>query len=488
MTLAALLLAATFTRTMERVATIDPAFSQSVYDSRVALLLYEPPLNIDYYARPYKLSPGYCELPEISADGLTYTFRTRRGPAADMVRSLERLRDPEIVTPNGWMMKSVDTITATDDRTVVVKLKSRCHFFPWLMAMSPTSVVRPDGTGTGPFALTSWRKNHEMVFTRKVPEPGKFDAVRYLVIDDLSTQWLMFLRGELDFLGDISKDNWDVVMGKDGNLDPELAAEGVTLHTIPTLEVFYIGLNMRDPVLGPNKKLRQALNAAFDYPRWEEYFSRRTIAADGPVPPGVDGRLETPFKFAYDLELAKKLVDEAGYPNGIDPKTGRRLVLTISFGRASAGSRETGELLASFYEKIGIKLELSFQTWDAFLKAVNEGRVQIYSMGWVGDYPDAENFLQLFYSKNVSPGPNHSYYKNPEYDKEYDAAMDSSTDEERNRHWAACQEMVREDCPWIFGHFGKANSLVRPTVGNFILSNFPYGQEVYFTVKEEQKK
>ena len=159
-------------------------------------------------------------------------------------------------------------------------------------------------------------------------------------------------------------------------------------------------------------------------------------------------------------------------------------MLTLSFGRASTGSREMGELLASFYEKIGVKLELSFQTWDAFLKAVNEGRVQIYNMGWVGDYPDAENFLQLFYSKNVSPGPNHSYYVNEEYDREYDAAMSASTAEERNRHWAACQEMIREDCPWIFSHFGKANSLVRPRVGNYVPSDFPYGQEAYFTVAE----
>ncbi len=480
----ALLLAATYSRSMERVATTDPAFSTSVYDSRVAHLLYETPLQIDYYARPYKLSPGYCEMPTVSEDGLTYTFRTRGGSAKDMARSIERLRDPDLVTPNGWLIKSVDTITTPDDRTVVFKLKSRCHFFPWLMAMSASGIRRPDGSGTGPFELTSWRKNNEMVFTRKVPKPGAFDTVRYLVIDDLSTQWLMFLKGEIDFLGDVSKDNWDVVMGKDGNLDPKLYAEGVRLHSIPTLEIFYMGINMKDPVLGPNKKLRQALNAAFDYPRWNEYLSKRTLPADGPVPPGVDGRLETPFQYAYNLELAKKLMVEAGYADGIDPKTGRRLVLTLAFGRASTGSREMGELLASFYERIGIKLELTFHTWDAFLKAVNEGRVQMFNMGWVGDYPDAANFLQLLYSKNVSPGPNHCHYQNPEYDREYDAAMNSSTEKERNEHWAKCQEMAREDCAWIFCHFGKANSLVRPTVGNYIASDFPYGQEAFFTVQD----
>jgi len=196
----------------------------------------------------------------------------------------------------------------------------------------------------------------------------------------------------------------------------------------------------------------------------------------------VDGRLATPFPYAYDLEKAKSLIAEAGYPNGIDPKTGRRLVLTLSIGRASQDSREAGELTAAFYEKIGVKLEMSFMTWDAFLKAVNDGRVQLFRMGWVGDYPDAENFLQLFHSRNVSPGANHTNYVNPAYDREYDEAMAAVTAEERNRHWAKCQEIVREDCPWVFTHFPKTYSLVRRRVGNYIPGAFPYGNEQYYKV------
>ena len=173
---------------------------------------------------------------------------------------------------------------------------------------------------------------------------------------------------------------------------------------------------------------------------------------------------------------------EAGYPNGIDPKTGRRLTLTLAIGRASQDTREAGELVAAFYDRIGIRLELSFHTWNAFLKAVDEGRVQLFNMGWVGDYPDAENFLQLFHSKNVSPGPNHANYVNPAYDREYDLAMGAATAEARNRHWWKCQEILREDCPWVFTHFNLANSLVRPRVGNYIPSCFPYGQECHFKV------
>ena len=504
--LAAVLLAATFTRTMERVASMDPAMATSIYDSHAVQLVYEPPLEVDYAARPYKLVPGFCELPEVSEDGLTYTFRiksksgveveqrnsnlhrtttTNIYDSSNMVRSLERLRDPALVSPNGWIVKDVDTIKALDDETVEIRLKRRCHFFPWLMAMSACGIQGPHGEGSGPYVLSRWRKNHEMAFTLRRPPPpstSTFDTIRYLVVDDASTQWLMFLKGELDFLGEISRDNFDSVVGADGKLDPALERQGVKLFSIPTMEVLHLGINMRDPVLGPNRKLRQALNAAFDYPAWERFYNGRILPCTTPVPPGVEGRLEKPFAYAYDLEKAKRLMAEAGYPDGIDPKTGRRLVLTMSIGRPTQESREAGELTAAFYEKIGVKLELDFKTWNAFQKAVNEGRVQLFRMGWVGDYPDAQNFLQLFYSKNASPGPNHSNYANKDFDREYDAALAAPTAAERNVHWTKCQEIVREDCPWVFTHVNKAYSLVRPTVKNYVPTDFPYGVEKYYRV------
>jgi len=479
---AAVLLAATFTRPLERVSTMDSAMATSVYDSHAIQLVYETPLEIDYLARPYRLVAGFCELPEVSADGLTYVFRLCRPTsglkAADMVRSLERLRDPSVVSPNGWIVKDIDILRTPDDRTVEIRLKRRCHFFPWLMSLSATCVRGPNGEGTGAYRLTHWRKNHEMVFERN--RRIGFDIVRYLVVDDASTQWLMFLKGELDFLGSVSRDNWDSIVDADGRLVPSLAKDGISLHGIPTMEVMHIGINMRDPVLGPNRKLRQAMNAAFDYSVWEKFYNGRIVPCTTPVPPGVDGRLETPFPYAFDLEKARGLLAEAGYPNGLDPKTGRRLVLTMSIGKASQESREAGELMAAFYGRIGVKLDLSYMTWDAFLKAVNEGRVQMFRMGWVGDYPDAQNFLQLFYSKNVNPGPNHANYVNAAFDREYDAALDATTAEERNRHWAKCQEIVREDCPWIFTHVNRAFSLVRSTVRNYRPTDFPYGTEKYY--------
>lgn len=492
--LASFLIAAAFVRPLERVASLDPIRAQAIYDSRAVMLYCETPLEYDYEARPYRLVPGVCELPEFSEDGLVCTLRMRRKglTSRDVKRSLERLRDPANVSPGAWILKNVASIETPDDDTVVFALKSRSHVFPWMLAMSYAGIRREDGSGTGPYKLKSWWKNHEMVYERNMAWPGwegmtgrPFDEVRYLVIDDVSTQWLMFLKGEIDFLGEISRDNWDALVDGSGRLDPKLEAEGVRLVSAPSLDVLYLGINMRDEVLGRNKALRQALTCAFDSKKWIEFHSGRVQYADGPVPPGVDGRLEEPHPYQFDIARAKSLLAEAGYPDGIDPKTGRRLVITLSIGRPTQDSREKGELLASFFAKVGVRLELSFHTWEAFLRAVNEGRVQMYMMGWVGDYPDAENFLQLFYSKNASPGPNHSDYKNADFDAAFDAAMSADGAEERNVHWRECQRIVREDCPWIFTHYPKSYSLVRPRVGNYIPSAFPYGNERYLKVNEK---
>ena len=491
-------LAATFTCAMERVDSMDPVKAQSMYDSRAVQLVYETPLLIDYGARPYRLAPGLCELPDVSGDGLVYTFRMVAGApvaAEDVKRAVERLRDPDDPSPGSWTMRRVASVEVPDAATLRVTLDGRQHVFPWMMAMGYVGVRLADGSGTGPYRLKSWWRNHEMMFERNESWRGwsaagaqrglrPFDTVRYLVVDDSSTRWLMFLKGEIDCLAEIDRDNWDAVVGRDGRIVPSLAARGVRLcGGTPALEMRYIGFNVADPVLS-NRTLRQALSCAFDSAAWAAFYNNAVDPATGPVPPCVDGFLDTPFEFAYDPGKAKSLLAEAGYPGGIDPATGRRLTLTLSIGRATQDSRETGKLVASFFDRIGVRLELGFQTWEAFLSSVNKGETQMHMMGWVGDYPDAENFLQLFHTRNFSPGPNHSGYSCAEFDAEYDAAMAAPTAEERNVRWRRCQEIVRRDCPWIYTHVRRNYSLVRDRVKNYVVGDFPYGQERYLRTED----
>ena len=167
--IAALLFAASFVRPLERVSSVDPLVGVSSQDCYAMSLLYETPLEIDPKARPYRLVPGACELPEVSENGRRYLFRMRKGElmASDLVRSMRRLMDVKNASPNAWMLKDVESVEETGDGAVEVKLKARCHFFPWLMAMPQMAVLREDGSGTGAFTLASWRKNHEMVFRRR---------------------------------------------------------------------------------------------------------------------------------------------------------------------------------------------------------------------------------------------------------------------------------------------------------------------------------
>ncbi len=474
---------AVFRRPFGRVASMDPIRASDVLAAEAVAMVYEPLLEVDYAARPYRLKACACELPEVSADGLVYRFRIVDGlrfsngsrvTSSDVKRCLDRLADRANASPGMWTMDAVASVVAEDARTVRISLKRPQRVFGWLMAMPYTGVVAEDGSGSGAFRLARWRRNHEMVFRRNEAyrAPVALDEVRLPVVEDVSTQWLMFLGGELDFLSGISRDNWDAVVGADGSLLPQLAERGMRLLSSTSLSVFYVGFNMNDPVVGRSAKLRQALNCAFDFPAWSRFLNGRVLPADGPVPPGIDERLETPFAYAYDEAKARRLLAEAGYPGGVDPATGRRLRLEISVGRATQDAREMVELMASFYDRVGVDLTARYMTWDAFLTAVNESRVQMFHLGWIGDYPDPENFLQMFHSKNVSPGANHMMYVNPEFDRAFDA-MD----------WRRAQEIVREDCPWIFLHSPKNYFLMWDRVENYVPTDFTYGIEKHLRIR-----
>ena len=542
----------TYTRSMDRVGSMDPIEGISLYAARAIKLQYETLLEYDYVARPYRLIPCLAEsLPEVDDTGRIYTFRIRRTAqfhpdpcfgvdatgkprgravtAHDVVYSLKRLVDRRLPTAGAWIVEdkilglkafaeasacgaatayaqSVEGLRVVDEQTVQIVLTEPLYTFPFCMTMACTAIVPREAVeryaadfgqhpvGSGPYQLTAWRRNHQMTFTRVAAWPGwsegpasftasddrvPFDTVIYRTIEDVSTQWICFLAGELDFLGEVSRDNWDAVIDPSGGITADLQARGITLHALAALEVAYIGFNMDDPVVGPNKKLRQALNCAFNGQAWERFYNNRVEAANGAVPRCVMGYSDQPFPYRYNLELAKQLLAEAGYPEGMDPKTGRRLVLTLDLGRASQDMRETVELLTAFYAKIGVQLQAQYHNWPVFLKRVSERRSQLFRMGWSGDYSDPENFMMLFYSKNVSPGANRVNYVNPAFDAVFEQAIREPDSGRRVAHWAAAQAIVREDCPWLFLHFPKAYSLCHRRVLNYRPTDFVDGTEKY---------
>ncbi len=370
--------------------------------------------------------------------------------------------------------------------------------------------------GTGPYRLVEWKRNSRIEFERnpKWAETGRvetypssasdeqaerglaepagrpvpmIDRVVQFVVDDQSTAWMMFLSGQLDSSA-ISRDNWDAVITGNQQLNETLASRGIKLVSAPSIDIRYLGFNMDDPVVGQsrdpeqndrNRKLRQALSCAYDFERMNQYLNNRLYPANGPIPKPLAGRPEEPSPYEFNLEKARRLLAEAGYPEGIDSTTGRRLELKVEVGSASGNIRPMMELIADMYQRIDVVLTFSYNTWPAFIEKMNRRQAQMFTLAWLADYPDAENFLQLFYSKNESPGPNHANYRNPEFDALYEEIRVMQDCPERTAKYEEMARIVIEDCPWIFEYQSMSFALVHSWMKYYEPHDFPYGMSIY---------
>ncbi len=411
---------------------------------------------------------------------------------------------------------------APDRYTIQVKLTQPYPQLIWILTMSYTFAVPREAVeyygqeflnhpvGTGPYIVGDWKwRNYRIVYQRNPTyhgdsyptrgEPGDkekgllddagkpipfIDQVTQYVISDSSTEWLLFLNGQLATAG-ISRDNFSAVITPQRELTPDLRKKGIRLEKAPELWTEYLGFNMEDPVVGTSKdpevaarhkKLRQALAYTVDIDKWVEFYNQRMLAANDPIPPGMSGHDDTrPRPYAFNLEKARQLIAEAGYPNGIDPKTGRRLTLTIELRNASEPEeRQSFDLLADFVNKIGVELKPSYNNWPEFLKKMERKQQQMFRLGWVADYPDAENYLQLFTTKSISPGPNHTNYSNPEFDSLYDRATIMQDSPERTELYKKLANMVIEDSPWILLAYPLSFGLEQPWLKNYKFHAFPY--------------
>jgi ABC-type transport system substrate-binding protein len=562
----------TFYGVTARIQGFDPVKAGDVASSLAISKVYETLLQYAYLERPYAVEPCLAEaLPTVSNDGLTYTFRIRRGirfqddpcftatggrgrelTAHDFIYSILRVADLKNASSGYWAFndriagldefraasageaptdydRPVAGLRAPDLYTLEIELVRPYPQLLWILTMHYASAVPREAVefygrefvnhpvGTGPFILKSWTRNYAMEFVRNpvwaesgrverypsagcpeaaarglLADAGKpipfLDRILQFVVDDSTTMWLMFLQGDLETSG-ISRDNWDAVITAEKAITRSLSDRGIALFTTPVLESFYIGINMDDPLLGRNRKLRQALTCAFNSEAWVRFYNGRITRATGPIPPGVAGYDDKPSPYPFDLDRARTLLAEAGFPDGKDPRTGNRLTLTLDVG--SAGDSETRasvDLVRDFYARLGVVLEPVYNNWPTFLGRVDSRQVQLFRLGWVADYPDAENFLQLFYGPNSSPGPNHANYSNPEFDALYEKARVMQDTPERTALYKKMADLVVEDCPWIFTHYPLAYGLTQPWLKNYYPHDFPYGMVKYYRVDSEARR
>jgi len=301
-----------------------------------------------------------------------------------------------------------------------------------------------------------------------------------------------FLQGYYDAAA-IPHESFDRVIEND-NLTPEMAANGIRLVKDVGLDVFYVGFNMDDDEIGApaifsdpkiesnrevelarRRKLRQALSLAIDMREYIRIFDNSLgVPAQSPLPPGLFG-YEQDYQNPYaqhDIARAEQLLREAGYPNGIDPSTGEPLHLTYDAGNTSTRARAIYNFYIDAWKKIGINVELAATDYNKFQEKMHSGRYQIFSWGWIADYPDPENFLFLLYGPNSSKhgdhNPNHARYENAAYDSYFKRMetlkneesstweeIDPATGENRTVTMSRLEiirvlrDILQEDCPWI---------------------------------------
>ena len=468
--------------------------------------------------------------------------------AEDVVYSLKRIADRKVGSSGWWAFEGriagldafraasagegptdyaapVEGLRAPDRYTVEIALTRPYPQFLWVLALHYGSVVPREAVefygerlsshpvGTGPYRLAEWRRNYRMIFERnpKWAETGRVDAypttgeaedaarglltdagkplpfidriVSYVVADP-ATQWMMFLRGQLDE-SDIARDNWSIVVDEQGELLPDLRARGIRLSITPQLRITYVGFNMDDPVVGTNTLLRQAITCAFNSEEWIKLNNGRVRRALGPIPSALPGYEPDHMPFPFDLERARRLLAEAGYPEGRDPATGRRLELTLELGRADDQElRQSAELLTAFLARIGIVLRLNFNNGPAFYDKLERRQAQLFYRSWIGDYPDAENFLQCFFGPNASPGSNRANYRNAEFDRLFEMARVLEDSPERTELYRRMARIVIADCPWLFMSEPMIYTLHHDRVANRKPHLFSYGMEKYYRLRD----
>jgi ABC-type transport system substrate-binding protein len=369
--------------------------------------------------------------------------------------------------------------------------------------------------GTGPFYLAFNDPNRRMVLKKNpnfhgetyplegsdedqaaglLADAGKplplIDEAVFSLEKETIPYWSKFLQGYYDSSG-ISSDSFDQAIQFSSGGDPQLTdamrEKDIGLVTTVATSLWYVGFNMLDPVVGglspERQKLRQALSIAFDFEEFVSIFiNGRGIPAQGPIPPGIFGHVEgesgiNPYVYEsrdgqiqrHSIETARRLLAEAGYPNGRDAKTGAPLVLYFDTAASGPDAKSRLDWIKKQLAKLNVQLVVRGTDYNRFQDKIRKGNAQLFEWGWNADYPDPENFLFLLYGPNQkvgSGGENAANYVNPEFDRLFVKMKDMENGPARQQVIDEMLEIVRRDAPWIFAYHPKSFGLRHDWVHN----------------------
>ncbi len=487
------------------IASLDPAFAKNQSVMWPVHQLYNTLVQTD--AR-LNIVPSLANSWEISQDKKTYRFhlrtdvvfhdnevfpggRGRRLQASDVVYSLSRLLDKKTASSGAWIfnerISGVSAFRAPDDSTFELELLTPFHPMLGLLSMQYCSIVpwevvekygkdfRNHPCGTGPFQFKSWEEGQDMILVKNENYFEKdsagvrlpyLDAVKISFFDNRATEFLLLQQGRLDFMNDIDPSFKDEVLNKKGELKKDWVGR-IQLSKSPYLNTEYLGIVVDSSLPAVQAtplrllKIRQAINYGFDRRKMMTYLrnSIGTPAESGFIPsalPSFDSSIV--HGYHYDPVKARQLLREAGFPNGTGLPVITLKTIDIYADLASFITRQL--------EEIGIKVQVDITQKSLLLEETAKSQALFFRASWIGDYPDAENYLSVFYSENPAP-PNYTRYRNPAFDILYRSSLIENNDSIRFQLYRKMDQMVIQDAPVVPLWYDQVIHLVNPAVSGF---------------------
>ncbi len=462
----------------KNISGLDPAFAKDNADIWAIHQLFNGLVQMD---ERMQIIPCIASSWTISEDGTVYTFKlrddvffhphlefgekqTRTVKAEDFVYSFNRLKDPKIASPGGWVLDTVEEYKAINSNTFQIKLKYPFPAFLGLLTMKYLSVVpkeivkfygtnfRANPIGTGPFKFKRWWEKNKLVFRKyknyfEVDTNGEqlpyLEAIAISFLPNKQSEYLQFVQGHLDFVSGLDASYKDDILTSSGQLSPKYNNKFSMLRS-PYLNTEYLGFFMESTTSEVESKLiRQAINHGFDRKKMMLYLRNGIgIAANGGfIPKGLPGYDEF-SGYQYDPKKAKILVEE--YKN-LSKNTSPTITISTNENYLNFCEFIQRELL-----DIGITVTIEVMPSSSLKTAKANGKLDVFRASWVADYPDAQNYLSLFYSENYTPnGPNYTHFKNATFDSIYTKAMSESNVEKRINLYKKMDKIVLEEAPIV---------------------------------------
>ena len=484
---------------LDPVQSTDTTSSEMIYQMFETLVEYDSEGNV---------VPLLAKSWDISEDGLVYTFHLRKGvhfhktieggtltanggrkvTAKDWVWTFNYVCDPETKSPRAYFIDVIkgydefrdgktDRLTgvrAVDDYTLEITLQRPFAPFISVLAYNTFSVMPKEDVekwgddwnfhpvGTGAFKFEKWEQDSVVAMTRnenywKTDENGNqlpyLDGIEFRIIPDSTMMWNEF---EIGNIYQTYVDDPFYQKAKEKYPD--------SFRERPWMGTYYYGMNVEKEPFN-NKKVRQAMNYAINRQAMIDLvLNGRFTPAKGILPPGMFGYNPDLEGYTYDPEKAKKLLAEAGYPDGFE--------VTLQYNSRDREKR-IAEALQAQYQMVGINVKLQSIDWGTHLDTVERGEVPFFRMGWVSDYNDPDNFLYvLLNSENIGPRGNYARYHNPEFDRLTKKGRLVTDPKKRKELYQKAEKIAVEDAPWVFIQHYTTHSLVQPFVKGYELPSF----------------